>query len=507
MNNAKRLLAALLCALMVVPTMAACSNNGDAPADDTTAAAADTTVPEETTPAVTDRKDAKDNLPADLNFGNMEVRVHTRGGQNRQQDLDGGGEETGDLVNDAVYSKSRKVEERLGVKLVVSENKEGYKQIGAEIEASILAGDDAWQLIATSSNATVQFSRDYLWQDVANNKYLDFDQPWWWKDAMYEISLDTKTIRYLLGDTNLSAYNYSGAILYNKDLFENFGGKEADLYQIVFDGKWTMDKLGEYASQMNKDLDGDGTLAVTDTLGFYIDTFEYLKFLEYGCDVRRYSRNDKGIPVVDLDLERATVAVDNMLKLIKGTKGVYWSSAEKSRRRDLFAAGNMVFYGTILGDAYNATVRGMEAEYGVIPYPKMDDKQENYTTFIHNSAGMMTVPITNKNPDVVCAVLEAMCAEAYRSVIEVYFDAALKGKYSSDPSSAKCVDIIRAAARKYFFAEYNAAGVSGGQIGFLFANQVKAGQNTLASTYASIKDAAAEALNAFINDQLSKMTD
>ena len=499
MKNAKQFLALILCALMLAPTMAACSEQGDS-AD---LSAAETTATEDTTPGETDRKDAKDNLPADLNFGGMNIRIHTRGGGNRYQDIDGGGEETGDLVNDTVYQKARMVEERLGVKLVVSENTEGYKQIGEEIQATVLAGDDAWEIISTSTNATIQFSRDYLFQPVQNNQYLDFDQPWWWKDAMYELTLDGENVRYFIGDTSISAYNYCGAILYNKDLLESFGGKEDDLYNTVFEGKWTMDKLGEYASQMNKDVDGDGKLALTDVNGFYLDTFEYLKFLEYGCDVRRYTREGSNLPVVDLDLERADIAINNMLKLVKETKGVYWDSAEKSRRRDVFANGNAVFYGTILGDAYNQTVRAMEAEYGVIPYPKMDDKQENYTTFIHGSAAMFSIPVTSKNVDPSCAVLEAMCSEAYRSVIEVYFDAALKGKYSSDPSSAKCVDIIRSAARKYFLAEYN--NVSGGKVSFLFANQVKAGANTLASEYAAIKDAANLKLAAFAEDLASKL--
>ena len=504
MNNAKRLLAALLCALMVVPTIAGCSDGGEGTTGDTPAAA-DTTAAEDTTPVETDRSQAKDNLPEGLNFGGMEVKTHSRGGANRELDLNGAGEEVGDIVKDAVYKKARSVEDRLNVKLVFTENTAGYKQLGEEVEKAILAGDDTWQIISTSSNGTVSFARDYLWQPVQDNQYLDFDQPWWWKDAMYEISLDTKTIRYLIGDTNLSAYNYCGAVLYNKDLLENFGGKESELYDVVFSGKWTLDKLGEYASTMNKDVDGDGTFGLNDVLGFYIDTFEYVKFLEYGLDVRRYTRDDKGYPVVDLDVERASTAIDKMLKLLKETKGCYWDTKETKRRRDLFAAGNMVFWGTILGDMYNVDVRAMDSEYGLVPYPKLDENQAEYTTFIHNSTAMSTIPITNKNPDVACAVLEAMCSEAYRSVIDVYFEAAMKGKYSSDPNSAKCVDIIRAAARKYFFAEYSATAVSGGQIGFLCSNQVKAGQNTLASTYASIKETTATALNKFIEDQLGKM--
>ena len=57
----KKFLALLLCALMLVPAMAACSDSGADVPDDT--AAGETTVPEETTPAVTDRSQAKDNLP------------------------------------------------------------------------------------------------------------------------------------------------------------------------------------------------------------------------------------------------------------------------------------------------------------------------------------------------------------------------------------------------------------------------------------------------------------
>ena len=68
MNNAKRFLAALLCALMVVPTIAGCSDGGEGTTGDTPAAA-DTTAAEDTTPVETDRSQAKDNLPEGLNFG------------------------------------------------------------------------------------------------------------------------------------------------------------------------------------------------------------------------------------------------------------------------------------------------------------------------------------------------------------------------------------------------------------------------------------------------------
>ncbi len=495
----KRIISLLLCALMLVPAMAACSDSGADVPDDT--AAGETTVPEETTPAVTDRSQAKDNLPEGLNFNGETIKIHTRGGGNRAMDVDGGGEETGDVVYDAVYAKARSVEERLGVKLEVSENTEGYKAIGTEIEATVLAGDNAWHMISTSSNATISFSRDYLFQPMQNSKYLDLDQPWWWKDAMYECSVDSKNVRYLIGDTNITAYNFSGGVLFNKKLFADFGGNEEELYKMVIDRKWTADKLAQYATQMHKDVDGDGKMSVTDINGYYMDTFEYIKFLVYGSDVRLYSRNDKGEPVIDVDMERANEVVDILIKLMHGTDGVYYDKAEKTRRQDVFANGNTVFYGGLLGDIYNATVRGMEDEYGLIPYPMMDDKQEEYNTFIHNSCAMFSVPITNPNTDSTSAVLEALCAESYRTVIDIYFETALKAKYSADSYSAQCVDIIRSVAKKYFFAEYAGASKN---FGFELCYQVRDGANTLSSAIASKSAAASTALQTFIADLQSK---
>ena len=68
-------LSAILAALLLLPVLASCSGDTPGTADDTTPAL---TAAPETTPAVTEetttaRKDAKDNLPADLSFGGETV--------------------------------------------------------------------------------------------------------------------------------------------------------------------------------------------------------------------------------------------------------------------------------------------------------------------------------------------------------------------------------------------------------------------------------------------------
>ena len=237
----KKALALFLALLMLSCSLAACSSE---PTDDTadTTAAADTesTAPAETEPAVTDRSQAKDNLPADLDLGGKTFGVATRG---RNDDVDGGGEDSADVIYSAVYHRTRTVEERLKMKLEVTAVSGNWQTFGTTMEAAILAGDNAWQIANTPGNASLSSKRDYLFQPLQDNKYLDLEQPWWNAAAINELSIDGKTIRYLVGDIALSTFNFLGTMLFNKDLYTDFGRKSEDLYQTVLDRKWTLDEL------------------------------------------------------------------------------------------------------------------------------------------------------------------------------------------------------------------------------------------------------------------------
>ncbi|MBQ4043571.1 MAG: hypothetical protein IJD06_06210, partial [Clostridia bacterium] len=131
--------------------------------------------------------------------------------------------------------------------------------------------------------------------------------------------------------------------------------------------------------------------------------------------------------------------------------------------------------------AFSATFREMEDDYGIIPYPKLDETQENYHNLLHNSSNYVTIPITCQNPDEVGAVIEAMCAESYRSVVEVFYEIALKTKYSRDSYSGQCIDLIRDITKKNFAYEYD------GQYkcGVLISDCVRNGGGNFSSSYAS----------------------
>jgi len=434
----------------------------------------------ETVPAETGRKDTPDNIPADFSMDGAVVRVLMRGGTYRNHDFDGGGSESGDVVLDAVYNRTRTVEERLDLKFDPLFFEGGYKDFGTQMEKDVLAGDDSWQIIFATSNASISMSRDYLFRDLSNNKYLDFDQPWWWKGAMETLSIDGKKIRYLIGDIALNNYLKAGAMYFNQDILSANGYDTEELYKTVIDRKWTYDKLAEMCQTVYRDLNGDGAVNDGDLYGLYLDSTESLQHMEYTVGVRHYTRSPEGYPVMDYDTDRAETAIQKLQSLVYETHGNAYLSVTENMGR-VFREGKSAFFLWRFESVFEPAFREMEADFGIIPYPMLDEEQQEYETIIHNSSNSVTVPVTCRNPDEIGAVIEALCAESYRTVVEPFYETALKTKYTRDSFSAQCIDIIRNVAVKNFMYEYN--GVVGG--GRMIREQLQNNSNTFSSSYAA----------------------
>jgi len=479
----KKTLSLILASLMLLTALASCSDTEPENPDDTTASVADTTAPAETEPPETNRADVKDNLPADLNLGGKTIGVYMRGGSIRKYDFDGGGEESGDTIFDAVFYRTRAVEERLNFTFELTEVSGKWQDFGKEMEQNIMAGDDVWQIVFTTGNAAIQSSRDHLFQDLTNNKYIDFDQPWWWTNAMKELSLDGNKIRYLVGDLHLQNYTTAGAMFFNADILNNGGYDPNELYKTVIDRKWTYDKLGEMSASLYNDVNGDGQVNDGDIYGLIVINKEMIRHLEFTGNVRRYSRDENGYPYLDYDQERTVAFIDILNKLLYETKGNTF--IDDKIAYPPFTNGTAAFFAGRLSYATTASFRDMENDYGIIPYPMMDEAQGEYTNIIHNSSDYATIPVTCKTPDEAGAILEALCAESYRTVIEPFYESALKMKYSRDALSGQCIDIIRDTSVKNFIYEYT--GVVKG--GVMLGDQVYAKSNNFASAYAKQKEA------------------
>lgn len=107
-------------------------------------------------------------------------------------------------------------------------------------DKSILAGDDAYQLISayTYLAATGSTNGNYMnWYEMP---HINFDKPWWAKGFIEAASIHD-TVFIATGDLSLLYNEVTLAMLFNKELADEL--QIDNLYDTVRDGEWTFDKL------------------------------------------------------------------------------------------------------------------------------------------------------------------------------------------------------------------------------------------------------------------------
>lgn len=100
----------MLAALMAVPSFASCGGDTSAATDTQAATEAQTEVE---TLDPNDRSLTKDSLPDGLDFGGRKFGVYCASTKRNEEFFAGLGEETGEVVEDAVYRRNQTVQERL----------------------------------------------------------------------------------------------------------------------------------------------------------------------------------------------------------------------------------------------------------------------------------------------------------------------------------------------------------------------------------------------------------
>ncbi|MBE6611214.1 MAG: hypothetical protein E7632_01875 [Ruminococcaceae bacterium] len=227
--TAMLILAAMLCSMA-----ASC---GDGAAEDTTA---ETTLPAETTASDRDADGyLLDDLPDDLDFGGETVTIL---GWNHYEEIEFFAEDqTGEIVNDAYYERNQRVEERLGVKLEFTEANCRWAEgdWNKAIQRSVMAGAGDYDITAGYSLNVVSGIYQEVFSNLLELEYLDFTKPWW-SEKMVESASIAGSLYFTMGDISSSSISRMQGLFFNNSLLTDY--KLENPYELVVDGKWTLDK-------------------------------------------------------------------------------------------------------------------------------------------------------------------------------------------------------------------------------------------------------------------------
>ena len=442
----KRKLSLILAALMLGMTFTACaSESGNEGATTTAPSAVDTTAVAETTAPV--EEGPADPLPKDLRFDGQTVRFLARD-RDWMDDEIAVDDINGEVVNDAIFKRNQMTEDRLGVE--ISTFKTGGTDMYAIsnlLKTLVLAGTDEYDIFHNSVYSTIMYTGDNIFHNLYDFQYLNLENPWWSQGFNAEASIGNA--QYLAtGDISLSLKRMTFVTFFNQQLFKNFNIE--NIYDVVRDGKWTLEYQGNIAAQMYQDLNGNQQKDQEDAFGFMTNGDQIgVDAYWSSCDMDILKKTADNTYEYAVNVERVAAAVTAINKLIWDNEGSWsvpkgGSDKEQDTIAQLFSSGNVGMVTLRVMETEGAYLRDMKDAYGILPIPKLDESIEAYYSYAHDQFNAYGMPLTLKEDrfDLAGAALEYMAYLSMRDVMPAYYEIALKTKYASDMESGEMLDLI-----------------------------------------------------------------
>lgn len=425
----------MLCVLYSIPAYS-CGSIGETTEDQTK--------PEQTPESTAD---GSSDIFASLrgkNFDGMKVTILCRDDESNTAYKNEFGitEETGDIVEDAIYRRNLTVSDLLNVDIETItmdgywDNQDNYMGV---IRNSVAAGDREYDIVAGYQGYITKLALTGTVMNMLDIPYVDYSQPWWNGKTIEQNTVNGKCF-FVSGDIGISTYRAMGVTYFNKRMAEelNLG----DIYQVVRDGKWTKDKAAEFCKAAGADLNGDSEMNLDDDRFGYVTNHAHEHMNAFN---RTLSSIENGKPVLNLMNENVAEVFDWVRKFYYETDGVApinKSAASHEIPLKMFTDGRSLFYSDYIGRL--DYLRDMTDDFGVLPLFKWDENQKDYYSFYSGALTQICVPIISEEyKDAIGATLEALAIDGRSNVVPAFYESAVKSKYVRDSESIEMIELTR----------------------------------------------------------------
>lgn len=346
--------------------------------------------------------------------------------------------ENGEAVNDAIYQRNRAIEEAYNI--VIAEYQS--KNVVDDSQKSISAGDGAYDVVMPALGDSGTLAAGGYLIDLFTMDHINFDQPWWDARSIDDLSIANKLF-FVSSDISVLNNDATWCTMFNKDMIDAYSLKSP--YDSVADNDWTYENF----YQMNKiaylDVDGDGQPGAYDTYPNLTQNENY-NAMYIGGGERLIGKNADDIPEITLGADERSLGVLEIINTIMNDKefslnyhnygdlGYHlWTTQMFEESRGLFWITNLQIV---------IRLRDLATPFGIVPVPKYDSNQENYSNVVWTVGSYVAVPKTTNDIDCTGLILEAMAAKSMELLRPAYYDIALNGKFLRDEESIDMLDII-----------------------------------------------------------------
>ena len=163
---------------------------------------------------------------------------------------------TGEALDDAVYERNRRVEDKLGCvieeKEIANESNDLAKYLKKAMD-TILAGEDSYDVMYLPMSTNIAIVTDGYLMNLLDVHGLNLGETWWDQDVIKPSTFGDK-LYFATNSMHLMAFDGTWCIFFNEDMMANKGLELP--YDTVREGKWTLDTFGTYLTAA-ANLNGD----------------------------------------------------------------------------------------------------------------------------------------------------------------------------------------------------------------------------------------------------------
>ena len=419
--------------------------------------------------------DPIDSIPTDeYNFKGDKLSISIRNDYEYEIYADATSQEG---IDPEIYKRNAYTERRFNFKInPLLSNCQGESDANThvnDVKDALLKGSFKFDVIfmwAWQSGKLVKGANylDWRLKDTSGNYYLPYtgeslaNKAEWWPAGINDASTVMGHQYIAVSDMSISSMESAYAIVYNYDMVntkqiaQNLGYR--DMYDIVEQGDWTLDlfydivKDGLYYD--NPDYGVFGQKDDYDNYGFMyqrntgIDAF--INSLGFQC-----VKNDgENMPSLWNMNQTLITAAEDVRKLCLDGASIDKGDYEKDLQ--FFAEGHAYFATMKLASLRRATMHAMEDDYGILPYPKLNEAQQEYLTGSDDHCSVFSIPTRVKPTryEIIGVAMEALSARTNQVVKKQFYETMLKTNSTRNLQDEEMIDTI-IEGRVYDFVTYH----------------------------------------------------
>ena len=432
MKKTLKTVCALIALLMLLSMLVACNKNkgnseGSEEGSQAEGAGNNTSDVAETEPEILYDENGYelDTIPEGLNFGGRDFTVLAWSEWVKQDFMTA----EGIVWNDELYKRQISIEQRLGVTIKVKQEAGSWNHRDSFVKLveneMVASADCAYDLVLCYGATIGGITTNGYAANLSALEYMNLEKPWWHEDQVESCSINGK-LYFVAGDATTTTAQTLCCVYGNEVELEKFGF--TDLYDMVYDGKWTIEEMKRMSLYNTTETNMKGITIAASMQGPLLA----------GAGYKYISHDENGLVCVSPDLNNPQVhsLFATLQDVICNHENVDYNVNNAT-----FAEGKAFFHLGQVSDMTNFA-KNSTFEFIVLPMPKYDIDQEDYHCIPGSWNAYYCVPFNVKDDDCSSAVLEALGSYGHRLVVPTVLDECFSLKFVSNPEDSEMVQYI-----------------------------------------------------------------